>query len=610
MMTPSPDPSPDPSHDPSPAMSRAVSLGTCIPAMLRQRADRQRDDTAFTFVDYERDSNGVAQSLTWSQVHRRALSVAQALGVRGSTGDRAVIMAPHGLDYIAAFLGAMHAGLIPIPLSVPLGRADDERVASVLRDAEPAVILTTSSSVGSVAKYGHPKPGESAPLIVYVDWLDVDWKKELCAGRESWPDVAYLQCTSGSTRQPARVVVSHKNLLTNFQQLLSDLVDEGGQVAPPDTTIVSWLPFHHDMGLMLGICAPVLGGFHAVLMSPTAFLQRPSRWMQLMATNSHVWSAATDFGFEQAASRTKSRDMEGLELRGVQGILNGGGRIPRATLNRFTDRFACYNLSDTVIRPSYGLAEATAYVATRRPAGPPLIVRFDAEKLAVGYARRCRNGGGGIELVSCGASRSPKVRIVDPATRLERPDATTGEIWVHGANVAMGYWAKPEETEQTFDARLVAPSAGTPAGPWLRTGDIGFFSEGELFVLGLLKDLLVLSGRNYYPDDIEATVQRLTHGRAVAIAVPDRRGDTLVAIIELDRPRNSDMDAAHLRRALQRGIAAAIFEAHGLKVADVVVVSPGSIPVTASGEVRRSACVERYRRDRFRSFDVRVCRAN
>ncbi len=567
--------------------------------MLRERAERQRDDTAFTFVDYERDWNGVVQSLTWSQAYRRALSVAQALGVRGSTGDRAVIMAPHGLDYIAAFLGAMHAGLIPIPLSVPLGRADDERVASVLRDAAPAVILTTSSVVGSVAKYGHPKPGESAPLIVYVDWLDVDWKKELYGGRESWPDTAYLQYTSGSTRQPAGVIVSHKNLLANFHQVMSDLFDERGVLAPADTTLVSWLPFYHDMGLMLGICAPVLGGFPAVLMSPTAFLQRPARWMQLMANNPHVWSAAPDFGFEQVASRTTSRDMAGLQLRGVQGILNGGERIAPVTLKRFRDRFARYELSDTVIRPSYGLAEATAYVATRRPAGPPQIIGFDAEKLAVGYARRCRNEGG-IELVSYGVPRSPKVRIVDPETRMECPAATPGEIWVNGANVAMGYWAKPQATEQTFGAKLVAPSAGTPAGPWLRTGDLGFFSEGELFVLGRLKDLLVLGGRNYYPDDIEATIQEVTRGRAVAIAVPDRCGDKLIAIIELERRRDLDVDAAHWLRALQNDVATPIFGAHGASVADVVVVSPGSIPVTTSGKVRRSACVERYRRDRFK----------
>jgi long-chain fatty acid adenylyltransferase FadD28 len=582
-------------------------LTTCVPAMLRERADRQRDDTAFTFVDYERDWNGIAQSLTWSQVYRRALSVAQALGVRGSTGDRAVIMAPHGLDYIAAFLGAMHAGLIPIPLSVPLGRTDHERVASVLRDTAPAVILTTSSVVGSVAKYALPQPGESAPLIVYVDWLNVDWRKELCAGRESWPGTAYMQYTSGATRQPARVIVSHKNLLANFQQVVSDLFDERGMVAPADTTIVSWLPFYHDMGLMLGICAPVLGGFQAVLMSPTAFLQRPARWMQLMAKNHHVWSAAPDFGFELAASQTTSQDMAGLQLRGVQGILNGGERIPPATLTRFTDRFACYKLSDTVIRPSYGLAEATAYVTTRRPAGPPQIVGFDAEKLAAGYARRCRNEGG-IELVSYGVPRSPKVRIVDPETRMECPAATTGEIWVHGANVAVGYWGRPQETQQTFGARLLVPSAGTPDGPWLRTGDLGFFSEGELFILGRLKDLLVLGGRNYYPDDIEATIQGVTGGRAVAIAAPDRRADKLVAIIELKRGRESD--AVDGLRALQSDVAAAIFETHGLSVADVVVVAPGSIPVTTSGKVRRSAYVERYRRDRFKWLDAPACRAN
>jgi fatty acid CoA ligase FadD28 len=334
-------------------VGQAGPVTSCIPALLRERAQLQPDDVAFTFVDYEQDWGGVADSLTWSQVYRRALGVAQALRVRGSIGDRAVILAPHGLDYIVAFLGALQAGLIAVPLSIPQGGSGDERVAAVLRDAAPAVILTTSSAVGSVKKYVNLQRGESAPLVVYVDWLDVDWRKDMGPGRESWPNTAYLQYTSGPTGQPAGVIVSHANLLANSQQVVCDYCDQRGKLPPPDTHVVSWLPFDHDMGLIMGICAPIVGGFGAVLMSPAAFLQRPARWMQLMARYRQVWSAAPNFGYELAARRTSDDDMAGLDLRHVLGIFDSGERIHPATLERFTKRFARLHLRDTVIRPSY-----------------------------------------------------------------------------------------------------------------------------------------------------------------------------------------------------------------------------------------------------------------
>jgi fatty acid CoA ligase FadD28 len=470
--------------------------------MLRERARLRPDDTAFTFIDYEDDSDGPdgpdgsPESLTWSQLYRRALSVAQALSVRGSTGDRAVILAPHGPDYLAAFLGALQAGLIAVPLSLPLGEASDELILAVLRDTSPAVILTTSSVVGSIKKYVDPHSRDSAPLVVYVDWLDLDYRKEAGIARESWPAIAYLQYTSGSTRPPAGVVVSHSNLLANFDQMVSDYFSERGAVAPRDTTVVSWLPFDHEMGMVLGICAPILGGFRAVLMSPASFLQRPVRWMQLMATNRSVWSAAPNFAYELVAETTSDNDMIGLDLRHVLGILDSSERIHAASVARFTKRFARFNLPEAVIRPTYGLPEATAYVATRRPACPPHVVRFEPEQLCAGYAHRSQYG---TALISYGVPRSPDVRIVNPDSRIECPPETAGEIWVHGNNVAMGYWQKHHETERTFGARLAAGSPGTPEGPWLRTGDLGFFSDGELFIMGRIKDLLIVDGPNRYP---------------------------------------------------------------------------------------------------------------
>lgn len=571
---------------------------TPILDLLCERASLQPDDTAFTFVDYEQDWNGVAESLTWAQLHRRTLNLARRLHDCASTGDRAVIMAPQGLDYIVAFLGALQAGQIPVPLSVPLGGVSDERVSSVLGDASPTVILTTSPAAETVGGYVKSQSGRSAPSVVEVDLLDLDARTGSGPGPENHSELAYLQYTSGSTRQPAGVMVSHRNLLANFGQIMFDFCAEHGGVAPPDTTIVSWLPFYHDMGLILGVCAPVLGGIRTVLTSPVSFLQRPARWMQLLAKESHAFSAAPNFAFELAARKTSDEDMAGLDLAEVLVILNGSERVHPATLRRFADRFARFNLPENAVRPSYGLAEATVYALTRTPAQPPKMVHFDPEKLAAGTAERCTSPTG-TALVSYGAPRSPMIRIVDPDTRIECPQGTVGEIWAHGGNIAMGYWQKPKETERTFGDRLVAPSSGTPEAPWLRTGDSGFFFEGELFIIGRIKDLLIVYGRNHSPDDIEATVQEITRGRCAAIAVPHGGMEKLVVIAEVKNQGAAHEEGANKLAVVEREVTSAVSNSHGLGVADLVVVAPGSIPITTSGKVRRSACVEQYRQGQF-----------
>jgi fatty acid CoA ligase FadD28 len=578
-------------------------VGTSILDLMCERASLQPDDTAFTFIDYEQDWAGVAESLTWSQLYRRTLNVARELRHCGSTGDRAVILAPQGLDYIVAFFGALQAGQIAVPLSVPLGGVSDERVSSVLRDALPSVVLTTSPVAGTVAEYLMSQSGASAPSVVEVDLLDLDAPTGSGARDENHPSTAYLQYTSGSTRQPAGVMMSHRNLLSNFEQLMSDYFADHGKVAPPDTTIVSWLPFYHDMGLYLGMCGPVLAGIPAVLTSPVAFLQRPARWIQLMASNSRAYSAAPNFAFELSVRKTSDDDMAGLDLSDVLCIATGSERVHPATLRRFTQRFARFNLSEEVIRPSYGLAEATVYVATRAAAQPPAIVRFDSEKLAAGKAERCESGSG-TPLVSFGMPQSPMIRIVDPETGIECPARTVGEIWVHGENVATGYWRKPHETESTFGGRLVASSAGTPEEPWLRTGDLGFVFDDELFIIGRIKDLLIVYGRNHSPDDIEATVQEITRSRCVAISVPDGHTEKLVVIIEVKKRGDSDEEVMQKVGVIKRDVTSAISNSHGLGVADLVVVAPGSIPITTSGKVRRAACVEQYRHGQFARLDA------
>jgi fatty acid CoA ligase FadD28 len=571
---------------------------TSLPNLLRERASLQPDDIAFTFIDYEQDWAGVPESLNWFQLNRRALNVARELRSTASNGDRAVILAPQGLDYVVAYLGVLHAGLVAVPLSVPLGGVSDERVASVLRDASPAAVITTSGAVNAVASHIAQEPGKAAPSIIELDLLDQDAAIRSDVDTDDCGFFAYLQYTSGSTRQPAGVMISYANLQANFEQLMSGYFPHTGGIAPLDSTLVSWLPLYHDMGLVLGVCAPILGGFSAVLTSPVSFLQRPARWMELLATNSSAFSAAPNFAFELATRKTSDDDMAGRDLGGVQTILSGSERVHPATLTRFAERFARFNLRETVVRPSYGLAEATVWVATSRAGQSPETVDFDADKLAAGEAQRCASGSG-TPLISYPLQDSPIVRIVDPDTRTECAEGVAGEIWVHGDNVAIGYWQKPEETERTFGGTLFAPSAGAPEGPWLRTGDRGFISQGALFIVGRIKDLLIVYGRNHSPDDIEATIQEITGSRVAAVAVPDEGIEQLVVIIESKKRGDSDEAVKQKFAAVRRDVTSAISNSHGLGVADLVLVAPGSIPITTSGKIRRAACVEQYLHGQF-----------
>ena len=571
-------------------------------SMLHGRASLRPDDVAFTFTDYDRDPAGDSV-LTWSQLSRRTLNVARELGLHASAGDRAVILAPQGLDYILAFLGSMQAGLIAVPLPLPHRGSSYDRVSAVFADTKPAVVLTTSVAAEDVGGYVDQSRMDTAPKIVEIDSLNLDAEGGTGLASVDFPTTAYLQYSSGSTRLPTGVMLSHHNLQSNFEQLMrSFFADAEGKTAH-GATIVSWLPFYHDMGLVLGVCAPILSGYPAVLTSPVAFLEKPARWVQALAENPRAFSAAPNFAFDLAARKTKDSDLAGLDLGGVLGIINGAERVEPATLERFADRFAHFNFRDHMLRPSYGLAEATVFVAagTWDESSPP--ARFDVAELGAGRVVRC-SAGHGSELVRYKVPQSPAVRIVDVETNRECAQDVVGEIWVHGDNVATGYWSRPPEEQQCFGATLVDPAPGTVEGPWLKTGDLGFISAGELFIVGRIKDLLIIRGSNHYPEDIEATVQEITGGRVAAISVPVNSTEKLVTVVEVKKRGDSTVEVMHWLSGVKSDVTSAISNAHGLNVGDLVLVSPGSIPTTTSGKIRRAACVEQYRRDQFTRLDA------
>src|SRR5271167_2211647 len=360
-----------------------------ILSMLHGRASLRPNDVAFTFTDYEKDYAGVSESLTWSQLSRQTLNVAREIRAHGSVGDRAVILAPQGLDYIRAFLGAMQAGLIAVPLPLPHRGSSYDRVGAVFADTSPAVVLTTSAAAEDVGNYVDQSRMDTAPKIVEIDSLKLDAEGGTSLPTADLPGIAYLQYSSGSTRLPTGVMMSHRNVTVNFEQLMVSFFADSK--VPPSSTLVSWLPFYHDMGLVLGVCAPILGGYHAQLTSPVAFLERPARWVRALAENAHAWSSAPNFAFDLTARKTTDADLAGLDLGGVLGIISGAERVEPATLQRFTDRFAHFNFQDHMVRPSYGLAEATVFAAAGMW-GDSSTVRFDGGELAAGRAQRCATG--------------------------------------------------------------------------------------------------------------------------------------------------------------------------------------------------------------------------
>lgn len=577
-----------------------------ILSVLRERADRTPDDHAFTFTDYDRDWEGVAESLTWSKLYRRTLNVADEVSKHGAPGDRALIVAPQGLEFIVAFLGAMQAGFIAVPLAVPVPGSHDERLGAVVTDTSPAVVLTTSGVFDIAAQY--VDDGAAVIAVLAVDTLDLDAAPRAdrdvpdsaIADAAGGPDIAYLQYTSGSTRLPAGVMISHRNLVANFEQLMPDYFAGSGGAVPAGGTMVSWLPFYHDMGLMLGIAAPILDGCGADLLSPLAFLGRPARWLRALSRHEKAFSAAPNFAFDLTARRAGDDELAGLELSGVIGIINGAERIHPSTLVRFNERFHAFGFRPEMVLPSYGLAEATVFVASGANGRAPGVVEFDAEQLTLGIA--VRSPGGGAPLLRYGLPgglpTAPLVRIVDADTCQVCPDGVVGEIWTHGENVSAGYWRKPEQTGSAFGATLLDAPADVPAEKWLRTGDRGFVSEGELFIVGRIKDMLIVRGRNHYSEDIEATVQKITRGRVAAIAVSDEQTEQLVTIVELKNGADAEALAV-----VKNEVTAAISRAHGLQITDIVLVEAGSIPTTTSGKIRRAACVEQHRQGRFVRLD-------
>jgi fatty-acyl-CoA synthase len=574
-----------------------LPAGTTLVSLNDRNVANVGDTVAYRFLDFSR-SEGSAVEVTWAQLDVRMRAIGARIQQSVARGDRVAILAPQGLEYVAAFFATLKAGNIAVPLFAPELPGHAERLQVALADSGPAVLLTTLAAVAAVQGFLRKLPGQAPPVIVVDDVPDAA-AKEFVPVAVGMEDVSHLQYTSGATRPPAGIEITHRAFCTNLVQMILSI-----DLLNRNTHGVSWLPLYHDMGLsMIGF--PATYGGHSTLMAPTAFVRRPQRWIRALSDASRegrVVTAAPNFAYEWAAQRGTPQPGEDIDLANVVAII-GSEPVSMAAIDAFNDAFAPHGLPPAAMKPSYGIAEATLFIANVPPEAQANQTYFDGDLLAAGQAvvvpAATPNA---VSHVSCGVvARSLRVVVVDPETGEELPDGSVGEFWLHGDNVGRGYWRRPDETRLVFGARLTArlPAESRADGvaadaAWLRTGDLGMFVDGELYVTGRIVDLLRIGGRTVYPQDIEATVAdaspMVRRGYVTAFTVPDGddAGDLVIVAERATGTARSDPVAA------VEAIRSAVTQRHGLTPADIRILSAGAIPRTTSGKLARRACRNDY----------------
>ncbi|WP_129933703.1 MULTISPECIES: non-ribosomal peptide synthetase [unclassified Pseudomonas] len=554
-------------------MTDAFELPLSLVQALAQRAAQTPDRIALRFLA---DTPGEQAVLSYRDLDQRARTIAAALQARASFGDRAVLLFPSGPDYVAAFFGCLYAGVIAVPAYPPESARQhhQERLLSIIDDAEPCLLLTVAALHDSLQGL-EALAADNAPQLLAVDGLDpalaANWREPVLKG----DDIAFLQYTSGSTALPKGVQVSHGNLVANEQ-----LIRQGfGIDLNPDDVIVSWLPLYHDMGLIGGLLQPIFSGVPCVLMSPGYFLARPLRWLQAISEYGGTISGGPDFAYRLCSERVSEASLAGLDLSRWRVAYSGSEPIRQDSLATFADKFQACGFDPQSFFASYGLAEATLFVSGSRRGQGIAALELDAKAFA---ANRAEPGTGSV-LMSCGFPQpGHAVRIVEPQQLQVLGDNQVGEIWAGGPSIARGYWRNPEASARTF----VEMDGQT----WLRTGDLGFMRDGEVFVTGRLKDMLIVRGQNLYPQDLEKALERevqvLRKGRVAVFAVEHQGEEGIGVAVEISRNVQKALKPQDLIKTLRQVVADACRQAPAV----VLLLNPGALPKTSSGKLQRSAC--------------------
>ena len=554
--------------------------------VLRWRAEHQPQRRAYTYL---RDGDDDAADLTYGELDRRARAIAAVLQQRARPGDRALLLYPSGLEFVAAFLGCLYAAVTAVPAYQPNPRRERTltRLRAITADARPAVVLTTSSLLSAASGLI-----ASDPVFSGAAWLATDaeaddpgrFRDDSAVNQDT---LAFLQYTSGSTSTPRGVMVTHGSLLHNERQI------RRAMSLTEDSVMVSWLPLFHDMGLIGGALQPLYTGFPCTLMAPAAFIQRPVRWLRAITRYRGTISPAPDFAYAMCVRQIDEADRATLDLSSWTAAMSGAEPVRPETLEDFATVFGPCGLRREALFPCYGLAESTLMVSGGPLLNGPVVLRAEEGPLRRDTVTVTEDGG--KPLASSGqVLPGYRAVIADPRTRVRCAAGTVGEIWLAGPSVASGYWESPAATEATFSARL----AGTDEGPFLRTGDLGFIHDEQLFITSRLSDLIIVRGSNHAPQDIERTAEAshpaLRPGSGIAFAIEDG-GDARLVVVHEVRLDSLAADCEEVAAAVRQ----AVTEEHQLDVYAVVLLKPGTLPKTSSGKPRRRAC-----RDLFLAGDL------
>lgn len=559
----------------------ASERSATLSELLRQRGDADRDKQGFIYLT----PNGESRSLTYGELSQRAGAVGAWLKERGFETERAILVYQPGPEFLIAFLGCVYAGAIAVPVAPPRNHGQRERLQRIIRDAEAKIVLTTGDLVAKAAIGGLDVVATEA-----IADPGISVRELLSDVKPDAQNVAYLQYTSGSTSHPKGVKVTHRNVLCNSAQIAA------ATESSPDDVMVTWLPHFHDMGLVYGLLQPLFKGFLCVHLSAASFLQRPLFWLETISQYRGTVSAAPNFAYDLCARRVQPEQQGELNLRSWRAAITGSEPVQLETLERFAAVFAGCGFRKRAFKPAYGLAEATLMVSMVQADEDYLSLSLHAEELRKG--RVCEVTGGkriSQPLIACGTpGMGTRVEIVKPETEMRCRDGEIGEIWVAGQSVGAGYWKQDEESEKVFRASL----ADTGEGPFLRTGDLGFIRQNQIVVCGRLKDLIIIRGQNFYPQDIEQATANchpsLRRDSGAAFSVEIEGQEQLVIVFEVERTkRNSPLEEVitEIRRAI-----ANLFE---LQPHAILLLKPASIPKTSSGKIQRRVCRQLFLNGEF-----------
>ena len=552
--------------------------------ILNHRSQYLPDQIAYKFLP---DGETESGSLTYQQLNDQVRAIAAHLQSVISPGDRVLVVYPYnaGLEFVASFFGCICAGAIAVTSNPPLNSNAIAKLQERVESSEPKAILTTESFLQQIQAKLAQNP-DLAPKLKQLPWIATD--KISCSEAPQWREpkidpetLAFFQYTSGSTGKPKGVMVTHSNILHN-----SEIIYQSFEHSSESQGVI-WLPMFHDMGLIGGVIQPLYGGFPVTLMSPIALIQKPIHWLKAISKYKGTTSGGPNFAYDLVSRQVTPKQLKNLDLSSWSIAFSGAEPVRAATLDRFAETFAPCGFRREAFYPCYGMAETTLFISGGTKTKAPVMKYVDAEALAEN--RIVFGGKKSKAVVSCGWGwLGDEIVIVEPESLTRRSEGEVGEIWVSGAGVGKGYWHQPEETEQTFNA-FVADQ-----GPFLRTGDLGFLQDGELFITGRIKDVMILWGRYSYPQDIELTVERchpaLRSGCGAAFSVEAEDDERLIIVQEVERNFLRNLNLEEVVGAIRQAVA----EEHIVEVYAISLLKTGSIAKTTSGKIQRRLCRSQF----------------